>query len=168
MTYRNKTYVAFDADTDMDYYKTMKMWKANDNLDFDFHNAHELNNLRSTSSETTIKAKLKERLKNTKLMVVLVGEHTKDLYKFVRWEMDVALDMNIPIAAVNLNDKKNQDTKKFPAIIKDKLVIHIPFKLKPIKWAIDNWPNRIAYWTKQNNLSPKVLTDKTYKEMGID
>lgn len=168
MAYRNKTYVAFDADTDMDYYKTMKMWKANDNLDFDFHNAHELNNLRSTSSEATIKAKLKERLKNTKLMIVLVGEHTKDLYKFVRWEMDVALDMNIPISVVNLNDKKNQDTKKCPPIIKDKLVLHIPFKLKPIKWAIDNWPNRIEYWAKQNKISPKILTAETYKEMGID
>ena len=71
MAYRNKTYVAFDADNDMQYYRTMQMWKANDNIDFDFHNAHKLNNLRLTSSEETIKRKLKERLNNTRLMIVL-------------------------------------------------------------------------------------------------
>lgn len=45
MPYRNKTYVAFDADTDMHYYRIMQAWKEHDHIDFDFHNAHEMNNL---------------------------------------------------------------------------------------------------------------------------
>lgn len=81
-------------------------WK----IDFDFYNAHDLNNLRDGSSEETIKTKLKERLKNTKQAIVLVGENTKNLYKFVRWEIDVAMSMDIPIIAVNLC-KANGETK---------------------------------------------------------
>ena len=87
MAYRNKTYIAFDADTDIKQYYLMTAWKANDKIDFNFHNAHELNNLRSNTSEKQIKLKLKERLKNTKLMIVLLGESTKNLYKYVRLEM---------------------------------------------------------------------------------
>lgn len=49
---RNKTYICFDADTDMWAYKFMKGWKALDNIDFDFDNAHELNNLRDGSHRT--------------------------------------------------------------------------------------------------------------------
>ena len=77
MAYANKTYVCFDADTDILYYRLMTAWKENDKIEFNFHNAHEINNLRDGSSEATIKAKLRERLKNTKVLVVLIGENTK-------------------------------------------------------------------------------------------
>ena len=40
MSYKNKTYVAFDGDEDMPYYRIMTAWKENDHIDFDFYNAH--------------------------------------------------------------------------------------------------------------------------------
>lgn len=88
MAYANRTYVCFDADTDILYYRLMTAWKENDKIEFNFHNAHEINNLRDGSSEETIKAKLRERLKNTKVLVVLIGENNKNLFKYVKWEID--------------------------------------------------------------------------------
>ena len=32
MAYRNKTYVCFDADSDIRYYNLMKAWKENDRM----------------------------------------------------------------------------------------------------------------------------------------
>ncbi len=61
MAYRNKTYVCFDGDEDMHYYRLMTAWKANDNLPFNFHNAHHLNTARDTSEEESIKRQLRER-----------------------------------------------------------------------------------------------------------
>ncbi len=43
-TYTNKTYVAFDADSDIRYYRLMQAWKKNNNTTFDFYDAHDLNN----------------------------------------------------------------------------------------------------------------------------
>ncbi len=160
---RNKTYICFDADTDMWAYARMKGWKALDNIDFDFDNAHELNNLRDGSTEQTIKPKLRERLNNTKIMLVLVGENTKNLHRFVRWEQEVALAMGIPIVAVYLNGSKERDTNICPPIIRDELVLHIPYKLATCRWAIDNWPVLYTKY-KQNketdayNLTPETLT----------
>ena len=34
MAYRNKTYVAFDADSDIRYYRLMTAWKQSDYSDF--------------------------------------------------------------------------------------------------------------------------------------
>ncbi len=79
MAYRNKTYVAFDADSDIRYYRLMTAWKQNDNTNFDFYNAHDLNNIWYQSNEDTIKRRLRERLTNTKVFVLLVGEKTKFL-----------------------------------------------------------------------------------------
>ena len=140
MSYRNKTYVAFDADSDMDYYKIMKMWHASDNIDFRFHNAHDSNNLNDGSSDETIRRKLRERMNNTKQMVVLVGESTKDLYKFVRWEIEIAISMQIPIVAANL-DKTDEISDKTPPILKNSAYfVTVPFRAKAIKYALDNFP----------------------------
>ena len=139
MTYRNKTYVAFDADNDIHYYRLMQAWKKNDNTSFDFYDAHELNNLRQGSSEETIKQKLSERLKNAKLFILLIGDKTKHLYKFVRWEIEGAINRKIPIIAVNLNGNRGLDEILCPPILKDKLAIHVSFNQKIIEYAMDSW-----------------------------
>ena len=83
MSYRNKTYVAFDGDTDMWAYRLMTAWKSNTNMDFNFYNAHDLNTARDSSTEESIKSQLRERMANAKQMILLVGENTKNLRKFV-------------------------------------------------------------------------------------
>jgi hypothetical protein len=54
----------------------MQAWKKNDSTSFNFYDAHDLNNLMPYSSEDTIKAKLAERLRNTKVFVLLVGNRS--------------------------------------------------------------------------------------------
>lgn len=112
MAYRNKTYVAFDGDNDIHYYRTMKMWKQNDKSDFNFFDAHDLNNARDTSSEDTIKRRLRERLSNSKVFVLLVGDGTRYLYKFVRWEIEQAVKLNLPIIVVNLPQDAGQEGER--------------------------------------------------------
>ncbi|ENB4343869.1 TIR domain-containing protein [Vibrio parahaemolyticus] len=141
MSYKNKTYVMFDADTDIGKYRLMTAWNANTKFDFNFHNAHELNNLRATSSEETIKRRLRERLSNTKQAILLVGENTKKLYKFVRWEIEVAMSLDIPIIAVNLCNS-NDETIRTPPILKNYgYFVSVPFEVKKIKYALDNFPS---------------------------
>lgn len=140
MAYRNKVYVCFDADNDMKYYRTLQMWRANNNINFDFHDAHDLNNLRNGSNEQTIKRKLRERMANSKMLVVLVGEKTKNLYKYVRWEIEIALEKyEIPVLVVNLNNKREFDGVLCPPILDRELALHISFEQKMIKHAIENW-----------------------------
>jgi hypothetical protein len=68
----------------------MTAWHANDKFGFEFHNAHDLNKARDSSQEESIKRQLRERLANSKVFVVLIGEKTRYLTKFVRWEMEVS------------------------------------------------------------------------------
>ena len=168
MAYRNKTYVCFDADNDMRYYNLMKAWKENENIAFDFHNAHELNNLRTWSSKETIKRKLRERLQNTKMFIVLVGEHTRYLYKFVRWEIEYAIEKDIPIIAVNLNNKRIKDSALCPPLLRDELAIHIPYKQKIIDYALNNWGNSHKKYRQANKTGAYHYKDSVYKSLEID
>ena len=103
MAYRNKVFVSFDGDKDIHYYRLMCAWKQNDYSPFNFYDAHDVNSARDTSTEDTIKSKLRERLNATKVFVLLVGESTRYLYKFVRWEIEQAISLDLPIIVVNIN-----------------------------------------------------------------
>src|SRR6266849_7170811 len=103
MAYRNKTYICFDGDTDMTYYRMMTAWHANQKFSFKFQNAHDLNTARDSSQEESIKRQPRERFANSKELIVLIGEKTTLLWKFVQWEMEVALKLELPIIGVNLN-----------------------------------------------------------------
>ena len=106
MAYRNKTYIAFDGDKDIHYYYLMKAWKHSNRLDFNFYDAHDLNTARDSSTEETIKRRLRERMANAKCLLLLIGESTRYLNKFVRWEIELAINSDIPIIAVNINGQK--------------------------------------------------------------
>lgn len=142
MVYRNKLYIAFDGDTDMAYYLTLKMWKANGEVDFNFYNAHDLNLARDTSSTESIKARLRERMANSRVMLLLVGEKTKNLRKFVPWEIELARKKDIPIIVSNLNGKRDFDGNRCPSAIKDgTTTVHISFEQNIVAHALNHFPD---------------------------
>src|SRR6266567_3179275 len=132
MSYQNKTYIAFDGDNDMWAYAYMKGWKSNENMDFNFYNAHDLNSARDTSTEESIKAQLRIRMANAKQMILLVGKNTKYLRKFVPWEIELAHKKDIPIVVANLNNKREHDAILCPStVVEDKIyTIHVSFNAK--------------------------------------
>ena len=167
MSYRNKTYVCFDGDTDMHYYRLMCAWKQNDGINFDFYNVHDINSARDTSTEESIKRQLKERLNNTKVFVVLIGEKTRYLTKFVKWEMEQALSMGLPIIAVNLNGLRSQDTDRCPPAIRDKLAIHVSFNAAIMQYALENWPDSHYRYVSEGKTGPFHYTQETYNRLGL-
>lgn len=164
MAYTNKTYVCFDADTDIHYYRLMTAWKEHEKIEFNFHNAHEINTLRDGSSEATIKAKLRERLQNTKVLVVLIGAKTANLYKFVRWEIEYAIEKDIPIVAVNLNGKRSQDDL-CPPVLKNALAMYISFGQKIMNHALNDWVVQHETEKKNGKTGPFYYPDSVYDKL---
>lgn len=160
-------YACFDGDTDIHYYRLMTAWNKNDKFDFSFKNAHDLTQSRDTSTEESIKASLRKRLNASDLLIVLVGEKTKNLYKFVRWEIEVAIEKEIPIIAVNLNKKKSIDNDRCPAILRDALAIHVPFAPKIVNYAIKNWPVEYATLKRKGYTGPYSYVEDVYKNLGL-
>ena len=167
MPYRNKTYVCFDADNDIHYYYLMLAWKQSDNTDFQFYDAHDLNRLLPTSNEETIKRKLRERLRNTKVFIVLIGQSTQYLYKFVRWEMEKALELDIPIIAVNLNGKRQRDDDQCPPIIRDELAVHISFNARIVQHALENWETAYYNRKREGISGARHYPFEVYHELGL-
>jgi hypothetical protein len=166
MAYRNKTYIAFDGDEDMDYYRLMTAWKAHDGFSLEFNNAHDLNTARDSSLAENIKRQLRVRFANSKLFIVLIGEKTRFLTKFVQWEMEVALSLGLPIIAVNLNGSRLKDNLCPPAI-SNALVIFVPFKHDIIEYAMDHWPDEHKRHKTAGKTGAFYYTDAVYTKLGL-
>ena len=167
MAYRNKTYVCFDGDNDIHYYRLMQAWHQNDHTPFSFYDAHDLNYARDTSQEASIKVQLRQRLLSTKMFVVLVGESTQYLYKFVKWEMEQALSLDLPIIGVNVNGLRQQDPDRCPPVIRDELAVHISFNAKILQLALEDWPAKHAAFRRERKTGPYYYSAEQYARLGL-
>lgn len=166
MAYKNKTYIAFDGDTDMRYYRLMTAWSANERFEFEFHDAHDLNTARDSSQEESIKRQLRERFANSKAFIVLIGENTRYLTKFVKWEIETAIRLDLPIVAVNLNGSRQIDDRCPPAL-RSALAIYVPFNEKIITHALKDWPADHAQYRRQGKSGAFHYTQSVYTGLGL-
>ena len=167
MAYKNKVFVSFDGDNDIRYYNLMRAWKQNDNISFDFIDAHDINTARDNSLESTIKQRLRERLRNAKVFVPLIGNRTKYLYKFVRWEMEQALNLELPIIGVNTNGLRQKDAILCPPVIRDELAIYVSFNAAILQYALEHWPARHTELRRENKTGSYYYKNKVYLELGL-
>jgi len=155
MAYRNGTYIAFHAEgntdptaSDIRYYRMMMAWRARDGSSFPFYNSHEkVASVRDTSQAETIKRSLRERLDNSKNMVLIVGPTTRFDNDFVPYEIAYACDTcKIPIIAAYPGQGIIRNPSAFSGLWPEALrtrindgrasVIHIPFHRATIENAI--------------------------------
>ena len=167
MPYRNPVFVSFDGDNDIHYYRLMRAWTQNDRTPFDFRDAHDINTARDTSTEETIKRRLAERLSVANVVVSLIGENTRYLYRFVRWELEQALSRGLPIIGVNLNGQRSQDTVRCPPVIRDSLVIYISFNVAILQYALEHWPAEHGRLLRQGQRGPYYYNDGIYRGLGL-
>jgi hypothetical protein len=165
MGYRNKTYVIFDGDKDMGIrlYARLEQERKHG---IQLYNAHDLRPMEGTASEAYVKSVLKQRLQNTKQAIVIVGDSTRYLYKFVRWEIETCIEMGIPIVVVNLNGLKAMDTELCPPILRGTCTIHVPFKAKAIQFALDDFCDGFANY-KTQGFTDLYLKPHVYTSLGL-
>ena len=164
MAYRSGTYVAFHAAgnsnptaSDMRYYTMLTAWHKHDAVDFRMVNSHEKSAaMRDGVSKDRLKVVLAERLRNSRNMVLVIGETTRFDDDWVPWEIAYAVDRcKIPIIAAYTAYSRIQSphllAHLWPKALAERIdsrtarVIHVPFKRSPLKDAIaqfdhDNCP----------------------------
>ncbi|VVP65227.1 TIR domain-containing protein [Pseudomonas fluorescens] len=170
MSYRNKTYVAF-ASEDISKYRMMEAWKANEHIDFDFFDAHDLFVSRDTSSPETIKKNLRERMKNAKQVVLLGSKDGKrkggDGESFLAYEIDVIIEFKLPVVVVNLDQDRKVDENFIPQPLLDEkyYTISTSYQPKIIQYALDNYA--VAF-SSSDKKGAHQYKSEVYKELGLE
>ncbi|WP_414940141.1 TIR domain-containing protein [Amycolatopsis sp. cmx-11-51] len=169
MSYRNKTYVAF-ASEDIKSYWLMTAWHKNENIEFDFFDAHNLNTALDTSRPDTIRLRLRERLANTKQVVLLGSSKGKakagNGNSFLFYEVEVIAKLNLPVVVANLDGDRNIDENFIPQRFLDDnyYTMSVSFQPKIIKYALDGY---VTAFATGKNSGPHYYEAETYTKLGL-
>lgn len=159
MPYRNKTFISF-ASEDIHYYRLMCAWKENTKFDFDFFNAHDLNVARDSSQAETINRRLRERLMNTKQVIMLIGDVTRrkaaNPNTFVYYEARTILSLGLPIIFANVNRSRQAESHRIPEVLLTPYTMSTSFGPYILRYALDNFPIDFA----ENNRLPEYSRKK--------
>lgn len=186
MAYRNGNYTAFyiaepfnasalgaHATKDFCYYNMLRAWKGND-TSFPFNDSHDKTyNVRDNSAwETTLRPRLRERIRNSKNIVLFLSSNTVSS-RALREEVDYGINgQGLPVIVIYpeydskdsllINGSLKQSVKnlwdKLP-IFRDSMgkvpTLHVPNKKETIEAALENSDFMLAtktspdyYWYK--------------------
>jgi hypothetical protein len=132
-----RTFIGFSS-TDIHYYRLMQAWKSNSNIDFNFTDCQLQTEIYSDSEEY-IKRKCRERINMAGTFAVLIGNDTRSKHKYVRWEMEVAIEKKCRIIGINIDGNRRVDSNTCPPIIKNIGAIFVPFSPKIVAYALKNY-----------------------------
>jgi hypothetical protein len=169
VSYRNKTYVAF-ASEDIHCYRLMEAWRDNDNIDFNFHDAHDLVTALDTSLPETIRRRLRERLNNTKQVVFLGSKKGKsksgDGKSFLFYEIETIAKLNLPVVIANLDGGRTINEAVIPQrfLDEDYYTESVSFQPAIIKYALDTYAPAFA---KSDKAGPHYYKSSVYEQLGI-
>ena len=132
-----RTFVGFSS-TDIHYYRLMLAWKANEKIDFNFTNC-QLDKEINSENEAYIKSRCRERLDMAGTLAVLIGQDTRSKHKYVRWEMEVAIEKDCRIIGINIDKSRRVVAATCPPIIRNIGAIFVPFSPKIVAYALEHY-----------------------------
>ena len=182
MSYRTGTYVAFDGlgkvdptQSDFKYYATIQAWCANKNIDFKITNSHEKTYaVKDLSSRETLYSRIRQRLKVSKQMLVILTKDTRYIGSVLSYEIEQAVDnYKLPLIiaypgydyVLNVAAYRNL----WPKALIDRIdgytiqAIHIPFKLVCLLDAI----SRFSVNGESLQGGKTHYTEDAYKSWGL-
>lgn len=165
MLYKNGVYVAFDGNgeknptqSDLKYLELLRAWDKNENIDFDFLDSHlKTYQVRDDSTLATLKGRLRERMSNSKNMLIILSGDTNYnrglLNEEIRWAVE---DYHLPLIVAYTGFESILDPEahkdRWPMSLRHYILlgpyfgenfqincIHIAFKEKAIQKAIDTF-----------------------------
>ena len=132
-----RTYVGFSS-TDIRSFYLMQAWKANTHIDFDFINC-QLEAEVNSDDEQYVKRRLRERINMAGTFALLIGQDTRFKHRYVRWEVEVAIEKECRLIAINLDGYRSKNISTCPAFIDNVGAMFVPFSPKIVNYALDNF-----------------------------
>jgi hypothetical protein len=131
-----RTFVGFSS-SDILQYRLMCAWKAHENIDFDFAD-FQLDKAIASEDEYYIKRVCRDKIRRVDTYALLIGQDTFTKTRFVKWEVEVAIEKGCRLIGINLNNSRFKDDL-CPWFFADKGALFVPFSSRIVASALEPW-----------------------------
>jgi len=135
-----RTFVSFSS-TDIDYYRTMMMWNANEHIDFNFKD-FQFDEALTFTNPSRIRAACAAKIRLTDTFILLIGADTHSKTEFVEPEVEAAIEKGCRLIGMNLNNCRFKDWL-CPRFFANKGAMFIPFSSRIAAYAL-NWAKPVS------------------------
>lgn len=163
-----KIYVAFDGKNDIEYYDKLKEFRNSEGEYFEFTDGYDLYPLLDKVDDDILKSQVLERVSQADIVLVLMGQTTKTMRKYIRWQVEGAINLGKPIVVLNENNIRAVDFDKCPALIKKALTLHISFNEVILECALKNWPQMHEGFKAKEKKGMFKFPTEVYTHLGLE
>lgn len=168
MAYLKPVYIVFDGKNDLQYYQEMQGWVQSDGLKFNFIDGLEFASKIDKLPDEEVKALIKEKINLTEVFVLLVTKNTKRYRKFIRWQVEAALELQKPIIIVNVNKIRSVDYDRIPIVFRRKnLSLHITFQAPIFEFALERWPESHYQHLEKKEINTYRYSQQVYEKLNL-
>lgn len=163
-----KIYVAFDGNNDLEYYNKLKEFKDSEGNHFSLMDGYEFYPLMDKVSDDELKAQVVSKVNEADIVLVLMGPTTKSMRRYIRWQVEGAINLGKPIIVLNENNIRAVDFDKCPAMIKKALTLHISFNETILECALENWPRMHQAFASKEKKGMFKFPTEVYTHLGLE
>jgi hypothetical protein len=141
--------------TDLECYRRMQNWKAEEGINFDFCDCLVQD---GTDAESAMRRKFLERLETVHTYIVLIGTDTSFKDSHVRWQTEAALVKQRRILVVNLDGWRRLNSQTCPSVLQNIGATFIPYSPQIVAYALGN--------AKRETTGNWEFPDEIYTQLG--
>ena len=162
-----KIFVAYEGTTDLEFANEIKNWVDKEKNPYDLFDALDELKLIDKMDDDKLKMNMQNNMSSADLFVVVIGPKTKSFRKFVRWQVEYAVNSGKPVIAINLNGIRSVDFDRCPTFLKKNLSMHITAQNEIFEYALENWPqSHYQKFAKEDHKTYRYTTD-VYDKLGL-
>jgi hypothetical protein len=144
----------------------MCAWKAHEHIDFDFAD-FQLDLAINSEDENYIKRLCRNKIVRADTYALLIGQDTYIKTKFVKWEVEVAIEKGCRLIGINLNNSRFKDYL-CPSFFADKGALFVPLSSRIVAAALKPWdrPPRVQWQPDDWHFLDSAYTALGYTLIG--
>tara|TARA_A100001037_G_scaffold300171_1_gene327171 strand:+ start:1286 stop:1927 length:642 start_codon:yes stop_codon:yes gene_type:complete len=162
MNRAKRVFFSLNHDTDYGVYQEMLAWLSTEGIEVKPWTTTELSHASRDADRHESNAHLIEQVIRSDYVVVIVGNTQIDAESVDTRALNTAAWMKRPMIALNINQRCDIDEKRFPSLIADQLILHIPMEGQTFNHALESWRDEAFRFRAMGQIGPAHYTEEIY------
>lgn len=163
MTASKQVFFSLNHQVDKGLYRQLLHWLALNQVEVDPWTTEDLERQGHFGASNDAQNELIQKVANSDYILLIVGETGIEPESPEFKVLNAAAWMKRPIIALNVNQLRDIDRARFPSLIADQLILHIPMEGQAIRHALESWRDEAFRVRTMGQIGPVHYTNEIYQ-----